>query len=246
MAITIKGLKKTYRKQGMKAAPAIINLDLTIRKGESFGFLGPNGAGKSTVIKTLMNFIKFDSGELTVNGESIEKPSVRRHIGYLPEQPYFYDHLSAEELLRFGGKVCNVPDDILDERIDSLLERLKLSHAKKKAIRTYSKGMTQRTGLALAMVHDPEVCILDEPMSGLDPMGRKLVSDFIMDMRLMGKTVFFSSHILSDVERLCDRIGVLNRGKLLFCGAIEQFKEPTGDIEKSFVNLIEEDNRVRQ
>lgn len=238
-------LIKTYKKNGVKATRAIDGLTLTINKGEAFGFLGPNGAGKSTVIKILMNFIRCDSGTLTINGETTEKPSARRCVGYLPEQPIFYDHLTAEEVLRFGGIVSGVSPEILNDRIDILLDRLLLTHAKKKTIRTYSKGMTQRTGLALAMVHDPDICILDEPMSGLDPMGRKLVADFILDMRTAGKTVFFSSHILSDVERLCDRVGVLNKGRLLFCGPIDEFKNLTGDIERSFVSMIENDNRGR-
>lgn len=244
-AISILNLKKTYRKKGMKSLPVMENLCLTVEQGESFGFLGPNGAGKSTVIKVLMNFISRDSGEITLNDKPIENPSARVRVGYLPEQPLFYDHLTAEEVLRFGGKASGVPEPVLTERTERLLERLKLSHAKKKAIRTYSKGMTQRTGLALAMIHDPDICILDEPMSGLDPMGRKLVADFIQDMRKAGKTVFFSSHILSDVERLCDRVGVLNRGKLLFCGPIDEFKNLTGDIEHSFVTMVDDDNRGR-
>lgn len=246
MSITITNLRKTYKNHIKQPVRVIDCLNLMISTGESFGFLGPNGAGKSTVIKILMNFIRCDSGEIMINGESVEHHSVRKQIGYLPEQPIFYDHLTAEELLRFGGNVSDVPNGILDERIDLLLDRLQLSHAKKKAIRTYSKGMMQRTGLALAMIHDPDICILDEPMSGLDPMGRKLVTDFIMDMRKEGKTVFFSSHILSDVERLCDRVGVLNKGKLLFCGPIDEFKNQTGDIERSFVTMVEDDNKVRQ
>ncbi len=244
-AISILNLKKTYRKKGIKALPVMENLCLTVEPGESFGFLGPNGAGKSTVIKILMNFIRRDSGDITLNDEPIENPTARLRVGYLPEQPLFYDHLTAEEVLRFGGKASGVPEHLLAERTETLLDRLKLSHAKKKPIRTYSKGMTQRTGLALAMIHDPDICILDEPMSGLDPMGRKLVADFIQDMRKDGKTVFFSSHILSDVERLCDRVGVLNRGKLLFCGPIDEFKNLTGDIERSFVTMVDDDNRGR-
>lgn len=245
MQIILKNLIKSYKKNWLKEAPVIPGLNLVVYKGESFGFLGPNGAGKSTVIKALMNFIRYDSGELTLNGKYVESPSARCCVGYLPEQPLFYDHLTAEEILRFGGKASGVPASVLTQRIDSLLDRLQLAHAKKKIIRTYSKGMTQRTGLALAMIHDPEICILDEPMSGLDPMGRKLVADFILDMRKAGKTVFFSSHILSDVERLCDRVGLLNKGKLLFCGPINEFKGITGDIEQSFVTMVENDNKVQ-
>jgi len=246
MSIIISNLKKTYQKlSGKKSSPIIDGLSLKIEKGESFGFLGPNGAGKSTVIKILMNFIRYDSGAVTINGENVSSPSVRKYIGYLPEQPLFYDHLTAEEILRFGGRIADIPKDLLEHRINDLLERLKLSHAKKKPIRTYSKGMSQRAGLALALIHDPEICILDEPMSGLDPMGRKLVIDLILDMRKSGKTVFFSSHILSDVERLCDRAGVLNRGKLLFCGPIEELTANTNGIEQSFINLIESDNSLK-
>ena len=247
MSISISNLAKRYKAAtGFYTSTVISGLDLEIKKGESFGFLGPNGAGKSTVIKILMDFIRYDSGTITINGKNVSSPSVRKHIGYLPEQPLFYDHLTAEEVLRFGGRIADIPKDLLEHRINDILERLMLSHAKKKPIRTYSKGMTQRTGLALALIHDPEICILDEPMSGLDPMGRKLVTDFILDMRTSGKTVFFSSHILSDVERLCDRIGVLNRGKLLFCGPIKKLTADTNDIEQSFINLIESDNRSKR
>lgn len=246
MSIQINNLKKTYKKKnGIKSDPAIEGLTLEIHKGESFGFLGPNGAGKSTVIKILMDFIRCDSCSVHINGEKVTNPSARRNIGYLPEHPVFYDHLTAEEILRFGGRVAEMPKNILEQRISELLEKLKLSHAKNKTIRTYSKGMVQRTGLALAMIHDPTICIFDEPMSGLDPMGRKLVSDFILEMRQAGKTIFFSSHILSDVEKLCDRVGVLNKGKLLFCGPITELKNQTGDIEQSFVNLIDNDNMVK-
>lgn len=244
--IIIDNLTKTYKSfSGNKTNPVIKNLNLTINRGESFGFLGPNGAGKSTVIKILMDFIRCDSGTLTINGNDVRNPAARGDIGYLPEHPLFYDHLSAEEILRFGGHIAGMDEDVLEKRIELLLDRLLLSHAKKKNVRTYSKGMMQRTGLALAMIHDPAICILDEPMSGLDPMGRKLVTDFILDMRQSGKTIFFSSHILSDVEKLCDRVGILNRGNLLYCGSIGELKEQTGDIEQSFVNLVDNDNKVR-
>ncbi|GAB6095834.1 hypothetical protein JCM14469_20870 [Desulfatiferula olefinivorans] len=180
-----------------------------------------------------------------INEQSVCQPSVRKNIGFLPENPLFFDHLSADEILRFGGRVAGMDGAVLDARIDMLLDRMLLTQARHKPLRTYSKGMVQRTGLALAMVHDPALCILDEPMSGLDPMGRKLVADVILDMRRAGKTIFFSSHILSDVEKLCDRVGVLNKGKLLFCGPIDELKAQTGDIEQSFVKLVEDDNRAR-
>jgi len=245
MPIRIANLSKYYRK-GLKAKKrAIEDLNLEIKKGEVFGFLGPNGAGKSTVIKILLDFIRPDSGSVTIKELPVNEPKVRKYIGYLPENPFFYDHLTAEETLRFGGKTANMEKGVLEGRIDQLLTRLNLFHVKKQPIRTYSKGMVQRLGLALALIHEPEICVLDEPMSGLDPLGRRLVADLILDMRKMGKTVFFSSHILSDIESLCDRIGILNEGKLLFCGPLEDFVEESTGLEAAFIKIIETDRKVK-
>ena len=245
MPICIANLSKYYRK-GLKAKKrAIEDLNLEIITGEVFGFLGPNGAGKSTVIKILLDFIRPDSGSVTIKELPVNEPKVRKYIGYLPENPFFYDHLTAEETLKFGGKTANMGKEVLEERIDQLLTRLNLFHVKKQPIRTYSKGMVQRLGLALALIHEPEICILDEPMSGLDPLGRRLVADLILDMRKMGKTVFFSSHILSDIESLCDRIGILNEGKLLFCGPLEDFVEESTGLEAAFIKIIETDRKVK-
>jgi ABC-2 type transport system ATP-binding protein len=218
-------------------------LDLKIESGEVFGFLGPNGAGKSTVIKILMDFIRPSSGTAKINGISARDPKTRRAVGYLPENPFFYDHLTAEEVITFGGKAAHMEKKHLYNRIDELLDRLKLSHAKKQRLRTYSKGMVQRTGLALALIHNPEICILDEPMSGLDPLGRRLVADLIVDMRNKGQTVFFSSHILSDIEKICDRVGILNRGRLLYCGDLKNLLPANKSLEDIFVQIIEEDER---
>lgn len=243
MAIEIKKLTKRYRKGQRSDKPAVDALDLNVKKGEVFGFLGPNGAGKSTVIKILMDFIRPSSGTARINGTPSSDPEGRRKIGYLPENPFFYDHLTAEEVLSFGGKANYMKGWHLAQSIDQLLSRLKLSHAKKQRLRTYSKGMVQRTGLALALIHNPEICILDEPMSGLDPLGRRLVADLIMDMRRNGQTVFFSSHILSDIERVCDRVGILNRGRLLFCGDLKGNISANQSLEDFFVQLIEKDER---
>jgi len=246
MPIRIVDLSKYYKK-GLKSKKCVIeNLNLEIKKGEVFGFLGPNGAGKSTVIKILLDFIRPDSGVATIKNLPVNEPGVRKYIGYLPENPFFYDHLTAEETLRFGGKAANMEKGVLEERIDQLLTRLNLLHVKKQPIRTYSKGMVQRLGLALALIHEPEICILDEPMSGLDPLGRRLVADLILDMRKMGKTVFFSSHILSDIESLCDRIGILNEGKLLFCGHLEDFVEKSKGLEHAFIKVIETQRKVKE
>ena len=243
MAIEIKKLTKIYKKGQCSNKPAVDALDLNVKKGEVFGFLGPNGAGKSTVIKILMDFIRPSSGTARINGTPSSNPEGRRKIGYLPENPFFYDHLTAEEVLSFGGKANYMKGQDLAQSIDELLLRLKLSHAKKQRLRTYSKGMVQRTGLALALIHNPEICILDEPMSGLDPLGRRLVANLIMDMRHNGQTVFFSSHILSDIERVCDRVGILNRGRLLFLGDLKENFSANQSLEDFFVQLIEKDER---
>jgi ABC-2 type transport system ATP-binding protein len=243
MTIEIQDLHKSYQKGLRNSKPAVNGLNLKVESGEVFGFLGPNGAGKSTVIKILMDFIRPDSGSARINGELVSDPKARRNVGYLPENPYFYDHLTAEEILMFGGKAVNMEMKPLIRRMDELLERLKLSHAKKNRLRTYSKGMVQRTGLALALIHNPEICILDEPMSGLDPLGRRLVADLIMDMRKNGQTVFFSSHILSDIERMCNRVGILNRGRLLYCGDLKELQHDEASLEDVFVQLIETDER---
>jgi ABC-2 type transport system ATP-binding protein len=190
-----------------------------------------------------LDFIRPSGGSARINGACASDSNVRRAVGYLPENPFFYDHLTAEEILTFGGKAARMEKGHLNRRMDELLDRLKLSHAKKQRLRTYSKGMVQRTGLALALIHDPEICILDEPMSGLDPLGRRLVADLIVDMRNHGKTVFFSSHILSDIERVCDRVGILNNGRILYCGGLEELLQVNETLEDAFVQLIEKDER---
>lgn len=236
--IKIENLTKYY-KIGLKGKTiAVDSLNLTVRKGEVFGFLGPNGAGKSTVIKIIMNFIRPDKGQAMIKDRPVSDPSVRHLLGFLPENPLFYDHLTAEELLRFGGRASGMDIPSIKTRTHALLERLNLSHAAKRQIRTYSKGMTQRVGLALALVHNPEICILDEPMSGLDPLGRRMVADLICDLGQSGRTVFFSSHILSDIERLCDRVGILHKGRLLFSGEISGLTMERVDLESAFIALI--------
>jgi len=241
MTIEIQHLSKRYRKGLRNSKPAVSDLNLKINSGEVFGFLGPNGAGKSTVIKILMDFIRPSSGEAKVNGRLVDDPMVRKFVGYLPENPFFYDHLTAEEILTFGAKAAHMTKYEFVQRIDELLDDLNLLHVKKQRLRTYSKGMVQRTGLALALIHKPEICILDEPMSGLDPLGRRLVVDLILELRKNGQTVFFSSHILSDIERVCDRVGILNRGRLLYCGGLKDLTPQVGGLEQAFVDLIKQD-----
>ena len=215
IAIKIEKISKAFKEGlGSKRVKALDSLDLEIHKGEVFGFLGPNGAGKSTTIKILLDFIFPDSGSACIMGRDVGDKSVRTLVGYLPENPYFYDYLTAEELLWFGGKASGLSIDRIRKQATGLLQKVNLDHARKRPLRTYSKGMVQRAGLALALIHDPEVVILDEPMSGLDPIGRKMVGDLILELKSQGKTVFFSSHILTDIERFCDRVGIIVGGKL--------------------------------
>jgi len=213
--IEMNALTKVYKKDfSRKEVYALKSLTLNVEEGEVFGFLGPNGAGKSTAIKLLLNLIRPTSGTVSINGKDVSGRDVRRNIGFLPENPYFYDHLSAKELLWFGGKSCDMDNLAIQERTETLLKELDLIEAMNRPLRSYSKGMVQRAGLALALIHDPKILILDEPMSGLDPMGRRKVFELILRLKGEGKTIFFSSHILHDIERLCDRAAILINGSL--------------------------------
>lgn len=214
--IEMNSLSKVFKKDfSKKKIRALKSLTMKIDEGEVFGFLGPNGAGKSTTIKLLLNLIRPTSGTVTIMGKNPSDRNVRKLVGYLPENPYFYDHLSAKELLWFGGKSCDLDAATIRERTTALLEELELIDAMKRPLRSYSKGMVQRAGLALALIHNPKILILDEPMSGLDPMGRIKVFNLILKLKGEGKTIFFSSHILHDIERLCDRAAILINGDLI-------------------------------
>ena len=239
-SIIFSAVGKSYR-TGLQHNKALHQLDLEVQKGEVFGFLGPNGAGKSTSIKLLLDFIRPDCGDIFVEQHKVGSDPYHHCLGYLPEIPCLYENLTGFETLRFAGKSSGMNDVDIRRRSEEVLRRVDLLHAGRQLVRGYSKGMKQRLGLAVALLHEPPIYIFDEPMSGLDPMGRSLVSDVIMELRQQGRTVFFSSHILSDIERLCDRIGVLNRGKLLYCGTVTDFSGGE-DIEQAFVQLISRDN----
>ncbi len=228
---------------GFKKTTVLHGLTLIVEQGEIYGFLGPNGAGKSTSIKLLLDFIRPDRGKIEVNGLEVGKSEYKQYIGYLPETPCFYENLTGLETLRFVGMASGMHRDLLDRRAKDILERLKLSHAAENRIKTYSKGMKQRLGLAVSLIHDPEIYILDEPMSGLDPMGRRLITDVILELGQQGKTVFFSSHILSDIERLCDNIGIINKGKLLYSGPVAEFMQGETYLEDAFVKTMTGDTR---
>jgi ABC-2 type transport system ATP-binding protein len=236
-AIELLNLEKTYyvgfwRKQPKRA---LRPLTLTIEEGEVFGFLGPNGAGKTTTLKLLMGLASPSAGTARILGMDLDDARVKAQIGFLPEQPYFYDHLTAEELLIYYAQLSGVPPKGRAAKVAQLLERLGLGDAARSQLRKYSKGMLQRVGLAQAILHDPKVVFLDEPMSGLDPMGRREVRELIEELRDEGKTVFFSTHILSDAEALCDRVAVIHQGELRGVGAVAQLTaQSQGKVEIIF------------
>jgi len=220
-AIEIDGLTKDYpvgfwRKRMRRS---LDHLSLRVEEGEVFGFLGPNGAGKTTTLKLLMNLIFPTEGTARIRGKSIEDVQMHREIGYLPEQPYFYDYLTGRELLDYYAQFFGYDRADRRNRVAKLLELVGLTGAANVQLRKYSKGMLQRVGIAQAILNDPNVVFLDEPMSGLDPVGRREVRDVILDLKQRGCTVFFSTHILSDAEMLCDRVAVLVEGKLQGVGA---------------------------
>lgn len=197
-----------------KKVAAVTDVSFEILPGEVFGIVGPNGAGKSTLLKMFLGFIRPSSGEISLFGKSPEDPVSRNRLGYLPENPCFYEHLSAIELMRFSARVSGLESSRAEEQIPRLLKMMNLEHAGNRKLRGYSKGMVQRAGICFALIHDPDLIILDEPMSGLDPVGRKLLVDMILELKASGKTILFCSHILNDVERLCDRIAIMNKGRL--------------------------------
>jgi len=213
-AIEATNLSKTFRGKKGHVVEALKNLSFEIETGEVFGFLGPNGAGKSTTIKILMGLISSQSGEAKIMGHRITSSDARKYVGYLPENPSFYDYLTAEEYLAFVGENFKMTSSQVKESSDAVLELLELTDARKRSVRSYSKGMVQRLGIAQVLLHDPDVYILDEPMSGLDPLGRVLVKNIILDLKRRGKSVFFSTHITSDVETICDRVGIIAQGSL--------------------------------
>ena len=249
-AIEIENLTKDYPFGflHLKKKRSLEGLTMRVEKGEIFGFLGPNGAGKSTTIKLLIGLIFPTMGTARILGKSISDISMHQNIGYLPEQPYFYDYLTAAELLDYFARFHELADADRQERVARMLKKVGLETAGKIQLRKYSKGMLQRVGLAQAILHDPQVVILDEPMSGLDPVGRREVRDIILELKRDGKTVMFSTHILPDAEMLCDRVGVIVGGKLRGVGAPDEIvgMKPVGmEILFEFACAMNEDPRAK-
>src|SRR6266702_4610481 len=264
LAIEIENLTKEYPFGflHLRKKTSLEGLNMQVETGEVFGFIGPNGAGKSTTIKLLMRLIFPTAGSARILGKPISDVEMHRDVGYLPEQPYFYDYLTAAELLDYFARFHDLTAADRKERVQRMLKKVGLETARKIQLRKYSKGMLQRVGLAQAILHDPKVVILDEPMSGLDPVGRREVRDIILELKREGKTVMFSTHILSDAEMLCDRVGVIVGGRLRGVGAPGQivdmktqgmeilFELPETNsaplllkatLEEFFMNLVETD-----
>ncbi|MGE3273519.1 MAG: ABC transporter ATP-binding protein [Vicinamibacterales bacterium] len=223
-AIEIEGLTKDYRTGFWRPRPhrALDGLTLRVEPGEVFGFLGPNGAGKSTTLKLLMRIVFPTAGHARVLGRPAGDPASRRRIGFLPENPTFYDHLTAEELLAYFAGLCGLAGAARTARVAQVLDEVGVGAERRHRLRTFSKGMIQRVGIAQAIVHQPDVVFFDEPMSGLDPLGRRDVRHLLLGLRDRGCTVFFSSHILSDAEALCSRVGIVARGRLVASGRLEE------------------------
>lgn len=255
-AIEINNLTKKYRTGFfLRQTTAVENLNLSINEKEITGFLGPNGAGKTTTIKSVLGIITPTLGTIRVFGKEPRYVSVKSRIGFLPEEPYFYDYLTGYEFLKFYGKLFGIESKTLKKRIESLLNKVGLSKSAHKPLKKYSKGMLQRIGVAQALINDPDLIILDEPMSGIDPIGRRDIREIILNLKEQGKTVFFSSHILSDVEMICDQIAIINKGHLVEVKKINELRKKGESIYeisvlannvKIFELFINEDNCIKE
>jgi ABC-2 type transport system ATP-binding protein len=239
--VETKNLRVEFRapNSGQTKKVAVKDLNLSIRAGEVFGFLGPNGAGKTTTMNVLLGFVNATSGAAFLFGVDVREPIARQRIGYLPELTYYYKFLTAEELLRFYARIFGIARAEADRRIEQLLKLVELDSARKRPIKTYSKGMQQRVGLAQALINNPDLLILDEPTSGLDPLGRMKVREIIQRLKNEGKTVFFSSHELGEVETVCDRVAIINQGELKVEGRVADLVEKhQANLEQIFLNII--------
>jgi ABC-2 type transport system ATP-binding protein len=238
--IKTAGLTKEYPSGLFQKGPrALDQLDLAVSAGEVFGFLGPNGAGKTTTIKILVGLMRQTSGTAQLFGQDGNNTEARSKIGFLAESSHFYEYLTASEILGFYGNLFSLSKSLIKERTITLLKQVGLESSGHLQLRKFSKGMLQRIGIAQALINDPELVILDEPMSGLDPIGRKEMRELILSLKTEGKTIFFSSHIMHDVEMICDRVGILAQGKLLAVGKIDEITQGKETLEESFIRIVQ-------
>ena len=239
--VETKNLTKIYRDfWGRQKVRALKALDLQIHKGEIFGLLGPNGSGKTTTIKLLLGLLFPTSGEISILGKTASDVGKNEKIGYLPEESYLYRFLNAEETLDFYGRLFKMSGPVRRQRVSQLINMVGLESAKKRQLREYSKGMTRRIGLAQALINDPDLILLDEPTSGLDPIGTKNMKDLILELREQGKTIIMSSHLLADVQDVCDRVGILYQGELKELGRVSDLLQVSNQTEFRVENLSED------
>lgn len=239
--IYAKDLIKVYKGFWTKHKITALNkLNLTVNNGEIFGLLGPNGSGKTTTVKMLLGLIFPTSGTVNILGKPATDVKVKNNIGFLPEETYLYTFLNAEETLDFCGRLFRLPSDVRKERTENLLKLVGIESARKRPLKQYSKGMLRRIGFAQALINDPKLLILDEPTSGLDPIGTRDIKDLILDMKERGKTVFMCSHLLADVQDICDRVAILNKGTLQIIGTVKELISKTDTVEILARNLSKE------
>jgi ABC-2 type transport system ATP-binding protein len=239
--IATKDLRIEYRSRelGNQTKVAVKGLTLAVQSGEVFGFLGPNGAGKTSTMNVLLGFVPATGGNASIFGVNVQETIARQRLGYLPELTYYYKFLTAEELLRFYSRIFGIEKAERERRIDAVLKLVELEHARKRLIKTYSKGMQQRVGLAQALINNPDLLILDEPTSGLDPLGRMKVRSIIQRLKNEGKTVFFSSHELGEVETVCDRVAIMHQGELKVEGRVNELaREHQCNLEQLFLKIV--------
>jgi ABC-2 type transport system ATP-binding protein len=223
-----------------KRVTTLNGLTLSVQRGETFGLLGPNGAGKTTTQKLFLGLLKPTSGKVRLFGHDPSDPSVRTRVGFLPENPYFYTYLTGREFLVLCADLFGMDRKLRDQRVEELLDLVSMRSAANQQLRKYSKGMLQRIGIAQALVNDPELVFLDEPTSGLDPLGHRQIGEIIATLKQRGKTIFFNSHIMTDVQQICDRIAILHKGKLIALGRLDELLTAGESLEDYFVRKVKE------
>ncbi len=239
--IHIQNVTKSFQTTLTKKVVAVEDLSLDVKKGQVYGFLGPNGSGKTTTLKLILGLVRKDVGEIELMGHDPRDFRSRKNIGYLPENPYFYSHLTGGELLDFAGELHDMPRDLIQKRKKELLDIVSLTGKESIPMRGYSKGMLQRIGLAQALINDPELVLLDEPMSGLDPIGRYEVREVISRLKDEGKTIFFCSHILSDVESICTDLSIIVDSRKVFEGTMKDVRKESDNLENFFIKTVKKE-----